>query len=374
MSIAKRLLSDSEMRDDSVVLDLSEMRIEIRSNSRPLLDRLRRYFAHVIDQEKAVEGAGSRIVADTVVHVVEAPATDLGLRYVDWRREPGKIGRKDAYHDLSDGRLVRKLRTGMLFLQRDVGPVAYGPCLANDNQVINFVNCQYMNRLQRRGALICHAAGVAAADRGLAIAGFSGGGKSSLMLRLLEQPGVRFLTNDRLFLSSASDDEVLALGIPKLPRVNPGTILSLSTMHQILDARKRESLASLPPDQLWTLEEKYDVDVSAVYGSDRIVSQAPLSDLLVLNWQRDSGSVCQINRVDLNARPDLLGAITKSPGPFYADEDGVFRTDQMTVEHRPYLERLENVNLWEASGTLDFALAAQHCLDRLRADRCTKTF
>ena len=367
LTIAKRLLADMVIEDDFVVLALPEFRLEIRSNSQQLLDRLRRYFAHATDE------ARTDVKADVVVHAIEGPPVDLGLDFIHWQREPGKSGRKDAYHDLSDGRLIRKVRTGMLFLQSEGDRIARGPCVANDNQIINFVNCQYMNWLQRRGALICHASCVVFGEQGLAIAGFSGGGKSSLMLRLLEEHGGQFLTNDRLLLGSTPDGEARAIGIPKLPRVNPGTILSLPSLRPMFDQPTRGKFESLPTEELWTLEQKYDVDVTAVYGDDRIVFQSRLTDLLVLNWQRNSDSECQIKQVNLRERPELLKAITKTPGPFYSDRNGVFQTDDLRDDHRPYLRRLEHVNVWEASGTLDFAFAAQRCLERLRTDRCTKT-
>ena len=37
-------------------------------------------------------------------------------------------------------------------------------------------------------------------QNGIAIAGLSGGGKSTFMLKLLEQKGIQYLTNDRLFI------------------------------------------------------------------------------------------------------------------------------------------------------------------------------
>ena len=58
----------------------------------------------------------------------------------------------------------------------------------------------------------------------LGIAGFSGGGKSTLMLQLLDNDEVSYLTNDRLFIHAGSG-QIMARGIPKLPRINPGTIV-----------------------------------------------------------------------------------------------------------------------------------------------------
>ena len=88
-----------------------------------------------------------------------------GPEFIDWAREPGKTGRKDSYLDLDGGRLVRKVRTGMVFLQSAGERIAAGPCLRYDNQVINFINAQYMNWLQNQGWLICHASGLVTGGR-----------------------------------------------------------------------------------------------------------------------------------------------------------------------------------------------------------------
>jgi HprK-related kinase B len=373
---ADQLLLGFVMQDDSVVLHLVDFRIQVRSNSKCLLQRLRDYFAHVIATDHSTENAD--FAADVVVHAVESSPIDFGIDFVDWRRELGKTGRKDEYCDLNrnghvDGRLIRKVRTRMLFLQSDGHRIARGPCLANDNQVINFINCQYMNRLRQRGAVICHASCVGVGDRGLAIAGFSGGGKSSLMLRLLENPGVQFLTNDRLFIGSVPGAGIRAIGIPKLPRVNPGTILSRDTLHPILDQRQRDTFESLSKDQLWDLEQKFDVDISKLYGDGRIIAESPLTDVLILNWQRTSDARCQITRVDIDDRPDLLVAVEKSPGPFYCDSDGVFQSDDHALDHRRYIELLNSVNVWEASGAVDFEFAADRCREIQGGVACRKT-
>ena len=184
--------------------------LAVRSNSAELLQLLRRYFAHAA-------GTGP---ADVEILAVEGEQVDLGLPFTDWKREPGKSGRKDAYHDLVDGRLIQKVRTGMVFLQNAAHRIACGPCQENSSQLINFINTQFSNWLQRRGALICHAAGLVRGEDGLGIAGFSGGGKSTLMLRLLDDPATAYLTNDRLFMQTVAGG-VRAVGIPKLPRVNP---------------------------------------------------------------------------------------------------------------------------------------------------------
>ena len=65
---------------------------------------------------------------------------------------------------------------------------AVGPCLANDNQIVNFINNRLIEVRLRAGDLLFHAAGVARNGRGLALAGFSGAGKSTLALAIMRLP------------------------------------------------------------------------------------------------------------------------------------------------------------------------------------------
>ncbi|WOI32944.1 HprK-related kinase B [Tritonibacter scottomollicae] len=310
----------------------------------PLRDVLADYFKEATD-----------VVADPdiTVHVVEGQALDPAPAWQDWAREPGKTGRKDAIHDLTDGRLIHKRRTGVTFLQSTDLLVAFGPVTENANQVVNFVNTQVLNNRQRAGWEICHAAAVSKGGRTLAIAGLSGGGKSTSILRMMDIPGMSFMTNDRL-LVQADGLGAQGLGIPKHPRINPGTILGNDRLHDMLSAQRKAELRAMPADDLWQLEEKYDLFISDIYGAGRIEYAAPLTDFWVLNWQRDEEQVTMIEEVDLAARPDLLAAIMKSAGPFYQFPDGSFLRDTAAPDPEGYLAALRNVRVQEVTGRLDF--------------------
>jgi HprK-related kinase B len=352
---AAALRGDAVLTSDALHLGLGDCSIRLRSNSTALIDRLNDYFAHVIIAPRD---------SDLEIVAVERDAPDLDVDFIDWRREPGKTGRKDSYLDLDGARLVRKIRTGMVFLQGTVDRIAAGPCLRYDNQVINFINAQYMNWLQNRGWLICHASGLVREGRCLAIAGLSGGGKSTLMLRMMDDPGVSYLTNDRLFIRPG-DGSTEALGIPKLPRINPGTIVHNPALHGLLTSQQRDAFLALPPDQLWTLEDKFDVHIERVYGSGRISERASLSAFLVLNWERDTAKPLKVERVNLGNRRDLLSAIMKSPGPFYQFVDGSFFSDTMTLDPAPYLRSLDGIEIFEASGGVDFDALVRHCVNEI---------
>ncbi len=354
-SVSAALQGDMPLCDDALTLQLGDCRLRLRSNSAELITQLRSYFSHVPTTEAE---------ADIDVTAIERPATDLGLEFTDWRREPGKHGRKDAYLDFPNGRIVQKVRTGMLFLQSSSARIAAGPCLEYDNQVINFINAQYMNWLQHRDWLICHAAGLVYRGHGIGIAGFSGGGKSTLMLHLLDAGEISYLTNDRLFVRRHGSG-TQAAGIPKLPRINPGTIVHNRKLESLIPAKERAALLELPASELWQLEDKYDVHIDQVYGPGRIVPEAPLASFLVLNWQRDSTAKTSIEPVDLRSRPDLLGAIMKSPGPFYQYRDGSFLQDDTPSSEEAYLDALRGITIYEAQGRVDFPTMVDLFVNRI---------
>jgi len=353
-SFTEALYNGATLCDEALYLALGECTLRVRSNSSEHINQLTRYFSHVV---------GPAADPDIDIIAIEREEPELSIEFTDWKREPGKSGRKDSYYDFRGGRLVRKVRTGMVFLQSTTQRIAAGPCIRYDNQVINFINAQYMNWLQNRGWLICHAAGLVENGRTLGIAGFSGGGKSTLMLHMMEHPEINYLTNDRLFIR-AEDAGVQAAGIPKLPRVNPGTIVHNPRLHALIPAAEREALLALPNEQLWELEDKYDVLIDQVYGPDRFTVEKPLGAFLVLNWKRNSDEPLKLQRIELSERRDLLSAIMKSPGPFYQFADGSFFDDDMPLNEQAYLETLADIAVYEASGSIDFQGMAER-IDQL---------
>ena len=356
-SAVSALQNEAQLCDDELYLAPGGCTLRLRSNSEALLADLADYFSHV---------AGDAKTPDIDILAIERDAPELDIDFIDWKREPGKTGRKDSYADLPGGRLLRKVRTGMVFLQSERHRIAAGPCLKYNNQVINFINSQYMNWLQNRGWLICHAAGLVYRGKGLGIAGFSGGGKSTLMLQLLDNDEVSYLTNDRLFVHAGSG-QILARGIPKLPRINPGTIVHNQKLHSLIPAQQREALLQLPAAELWELEEKYDVHIDRVYGPGRVIPETPLSAFLILDWQRDGDTELGVEQVDLSVHRDLLGALMKSPGPFYQYPDGTFQEDTTAFNEAAYLDTLAGIPVYVARGRVDFSTLSERCLQEILA-------
>jgi len=360
-SLAARILAE---HDPSFGLHLTvgPWHVRIESNSADLVDRLREYFRHFDDRP---------VEPDLVISAIEMPAPEFGLAFEDWKRDPGKVGRKDTYADLDDGRVCRKVRTGMQFLMADDLRLAVGPCLANDNQVINFVNSQYIAWKLHRGHVLCHAAAVASGDHGLAMAGFSGGGKSTLALHLLSG-GLDFVSNDRLLVRRTRSDVEMS-GVPKLPRINPGTALGNPDLVGILPDERRRALTALDPEDLWDLEEKYDVEIDTVFDQTRFRIEARLREFLILSWQRGTNGEPQIREVELEQRPDLLEAVMKSPGPFCKSPSGEWPKQMLSLDPEPYLDALRGVRIFEVAGGIDFDQAARFCLDLMPGKESRRT-
>lgn len=343
-AIADRIQREAPARE-RLPLCFGPQRIDVLSNSPDLLDGLRRYFAAFDEGDRERE-------ADLVVRAHQMEPPDLGLDYREWTREPGKQTRKEAYFDLEDGRAVRKVRTDMQFLVGRELRVAIGDCLAHPNQIVNFINFQYTAYLMNRDRVLCHAAGVVEKGRGLGLAAVSGGGKSTLALHLMSA-GLSFTSNDRLLVGPGPGG-VEMQGIPKHPRINPGTALANPDLAGIVSESRRAELERLPREQLWELEEKYDALVDQLFGPDRVVLHAPMRAFLILTWSHRSPEPARFERVDLEARPDLLDPIMKAPGPFFLPDQGAPPTGYEPPDPKPYLEALDGLPIYEASGGVDF--------------------
>ena len=351
----KLLIGDTLLLDRFVVLSLPGMMLKLRSNSHSLLSEIEDYFRYIANTSIRDNEPFIEIIA------VESQNIDLDVNWVDWSREAGKTGKKDAYHDVDGGRLIRKMKTGLVFLQSHENRIVVGQCLANLNQVVNFINNQYMNDLQQQDWLICHAAALSWQSQGIAFAGFSGGGKSTSMLHVMNSPEFDYVTNDRLFIKE-SEGKVMARGVPKLPRINPGTIINNQTLRGILNDAQIETFESMPASELWDLEDKYDVDVAKIYGEQRLVAETELRHLIILNWSRNCSDPIHIDSVNIEEKKELLAAVMKSSGPFYQYANGNFYQDYTALSNYTYIDILNKINVIEVTGGVDFSALESYCL------------
>jgi len=368
-----RALAEREPAPHSLCLRLEELTLRVRSNSGLVIDDLRGYFAPFLVPETAPADLDFLLLDGPV----ETPPVELATR----PHLPGKRPDKERAADLpgadGGGRLVRKQATGMLFAFGGGWNIALGPCAQNRNQLVNFLCTRYMERRVAQGWVLGHAAGVvpgAGGARALALCGFAGMGKSTLALHLVAR-GYDFLSNDRVLVeprsASAPVSAPVLHGIPKHPRLNPGTALGnpelAPLLARALPEASRRAYSSLPETALYAVEDKYDAIIDSCFtaagaGGSRFRLAAPLAGLVVLNWKHGGGAM-QARRVELAARPDLLEALRKPPGAFYLP--GALETARLTAAE--CLETLSGVPVLELAGGSDFSAGATACQNFLDA-------
>jgi len=331
-------------------LQVADCSIRVRTDSLPLADELRDYYRDFI-----VDPVEPHID----VLLLDGPVAALPVTFRAYPPSPGKTRVKDEYADLPDGRILRKRLTGMVFFFGGAHNVAVGPCRANSNQVVNFINNRFMQFEVERGYLLCHSAGVALNGRGLLLAGMAGRGKSTLALHVLEH-GVDYISNDRLLVRRR--DTLEMLGLPKLPRVNPGTILHHPRLTPLLPNELRERVEQLSAEELWELEHKYDVDVNRLFGDGRTKLTAQMVGAVVLTWTRDGGPP-RFERVSLTERRDLLQAIIK---PLGAQVHFPPNAGPAEPSEESYLREFGDCPVYELTGGVDFEVAARHCLNVMK--------
>jgi HprK-related kinase B len=338
-------------QDNGFVLVLPGCRIAVTSNSATLVQRLRSYFG-TFEQEESGR-------ADLAISAVASAPLHLGIDWRVKRPDPGKRRIKEEFVDLPDGRIVRKRLTGMVFVFGDDLNLAVGPCLDNVNQVVNFIDNRFIEWHLDRGWLLCHAAAVTRSGRGVAMAGVSGKGKSTLALSAVSR-GATFVSNDRLMIRRTGDGLAM-LGVPKLPRVNPGTILNNPDLRGLVDPGRTEELSRMDEEELWELEDKHDVDIEGCFGPGRFDLRAPLDAVVLIDWRRGGGPL-RTERVELEHRGELLGALRKNVGLFYVPTPGRPVPD---LSEARYLEALEGCPVRVLKGGVDFAAAADVCTELL---------
>jgi HprK-related kinase B len=184
-------------------------------------------------------------------------------------------------------RVIFKKRTGVVHYVRSDTFFAVGDLEKHPQQLLNLVATAFGCWLRREGYVALHASAVSADGLAIVFAGNSGSGKSSAALAMMNQ-GFDFVSNDRVFLRR-TDGLVEVVGVPKWPRVNPGTLMANPKLRGILAADRHDLYSQLSAEELWELEHKHDVFVTTVYGKNRVSLRAFLKSLYVITWRHGRG-------------------------------------------------------------------------------------
>jgi HprK-related kinase B len=311
----------------------------VRTNDPEIEKSLASYF------RRYVIGGGAAPLAE--VSLIQGPAPIDG-EFVDVPRTGGRRP-KEATREVPGGRLVLKQVTGVLIGLWPGGAFAAGDIRANLNQGINLVNNCFAKVVLGRGHVLLHASAVSRNHRTAVLAGPPGAGKSTSALHLVEA-GFHCLSNDRV-LAKPMPGMVEALGYPKQPRVNPGTLFGHQRLSSLLAPPDRAALARLPVGELWDLERKSDVDLDRIYGDGTVELRGDMKALILLRWRRD-GTGLGIRRLGVAEGIDALPLVYKSLGAFDLDREpaGPVTDDELDR----YRDLFGRVALVEITGKVDF--------------------
>jgi len=323
----------------SLSLCFADVPIRVRTNDPEILARLAAYFrAYVV--------GGSPPLAEVTLIQGSLP---LSGEFVDVERDGGRRP-KEATQEVAGGRLVLKRATGVVIGLWPGGAFAVGDIRTHLNQGINLVNNCYAKVVLHGGHVLLHASAVTRKERTAVLAGPPGAGKSTSALHLVEA-GFRCLSNDRV-LAKPLPDMVEALGYPKQPRVNPGTLVGHPRLSTLLGPADRAALASLPAGELWDLERKSDVDLDRVYGDGTVELRGRMEALVLLKWRRD-GQGLDVRRLSVDEALEALPLVYKNLGAFDLDRTpGSGLTD---AERDCYRELFGRVRVVEVRGRVDFS-------------------
>ncbi len=326
-------------------LTFNGLELQVLADNQAVLDALASYYSGLCEDR----GGSAR----QRVYLLDRQPD---IRSTEWtpinRKKASPLGLKEAFCDTPDGRWIHKVRTGLVMFQALNDPMVVGDLLANPSQVVNFINNQFLNHYQRQGYLLGHASAFDTDGTTTAIAASSGGGKSTLMLHALETETARFLSNDRI-LFRPEQGQVSVLGVPKHPRVNPGTLINSERLVSILPEDQQARFRDMPTTKLWQVEQKYDVLIPEAYGENRVSLAGTLKNLILLDWSLDSTASTELTPVDIHSHPEALEGLRKSPGPFFQNADGGFPPEQ-AAPARTYADFLQGVQVLRLTGKVDF--------------------
>jgi HprK-related kinase B len=324
----------------ALTLRVVDVPLHVTTNDPEIHTRLGAYYRSWISSGSAAPTRSVRLIQG----VPNAPEG-----FVDVERGAGRRP-KEGVQDLPGRRLILKRATGVVMGMSQEQAFAVGDLRANLNQGINLINVGYATVVLERGFALFHASAVSWGGRTAVLAGSPGAGKSTSALHLVEA-GFQLLSNDRV-LARAGAAGVEALGYPKYPRVNPGTLLHHPRLVALLDPREAVELGALSRDELWRLERKSDVDVDAIYGPGTFELAGRMEALVLLKWRHDAEGI-SVRRLEVAEAMANLPLFQKDLGVFDLNRPAG-RLGAVAGLAR-YTAVLDRVATLEVTGGVDFS-------------------
>lgn len=335
----KQKIDQEEPVNCSLFVRFADYSLEIATNSQKLKEALKKYFSPFLIRPQK---------PNILITLHQSPAVQVSIPLYNNLPAKGKKRIKEEYADIPGGRVVRKKKTGLVFVFNQEQHLAIGPCLENINQVVNFINNRFAEQIIRQGALMAHAAAVKHQGKGIVIAGNSGMGKSTIALRLMTLGSI-FVSNDRILFKKSSKG-CFMWGLAKNPRINPGTVVHNTVLKtKLLSNQDIMGYAQLDIKTLWELEDKQDVFIEEYFGRDRFQLTSRMDYLILLNWEF-STKLPKLRAIDPQEEPELLESVIKDPGIFFYAEDRF----KYNGSFESYVKYLKGCQVFELSGGIDF--------------------
>jgi HprK-related kinase B len=289
--------------NDVLTLSFLGVTLSAYTNDERVASGLARYFSPFRTPARPDDGLP--------IYLLQGTPTYDPLRLQDVTRRDAGRSVKEAFYDVPGGRIVVKRRTGIAIYIAEPEHLVVGDVLRNLNQAANVVSTVFAKAMLRRGYVMLHASAALGEVGGVAFAAQSGAGKSTMALALVEE-GYRFVTNDRL-LVRPDQGRVEMVGLPRIPRVNPGTLLRLSRLTALLPPEARRQYERLSPGALWAAEDKRDVEVDRIFGPGTFQLTGGLGIIYVLVWHPGEGA-CEVRPLDPGGRRAVLRRMVKQVG------------------------------------------------------------
>ncbi len=321
--------------------------LEFKTNRASLKKTIDEYYCHFISDSSEKNDLNVVYAYDGI---------DISLEAIPLKVQPHDSDKspKEGYVDDNNGRIIKKLRTKVQLYMKGQQYIASGPLSDHPNQVINFINNIFMGvKLNEHHSQLLHASAVTSKGIGLAFAAPSGKGKSTLCLKVMDD-GIDYVSNDRLMIYHM-DDQLRMMGVPKYPRINPGTIVHNKRITSILSEKEKIRYLAIPNEELWQLEKKHDLMIEKHYQKSSFTLRSPLHHLIIINWDHDSNEPHFLQKVSLRERADLLPCVMK--GPSLATPNSPVSYD---LQPEQYLQLLDHCQVWELTGRVDFDSAADN--------------